>query len=232
MRPRTPRHPVVSSTGSADFDSNSYDLPILSDDNSFEFEYSSCLSHISSLFGRRNKKIGRFQKNYAMVLHMLRSVQQLNVSTRAYVLVWVALAQYTKDQNLVLKLSLGIAKLGPPTLSNALIKLNSGVSGTIGYLDLEYALSGQLTEKSDLFSFAMVLFEALCAKSSSTEIPECVDKGAGQPMMGEMEVELECALELQGSADAIKQLKESGTTTTTSLAPPPPPAHDMEDYTY
>ncbi|KAM1160706.1 hypothetical protein ACFX19_034281 [Malus domestica] len=127
---------------------------------------------------------------------------------------------------------MGIAKLGPPTLSNALIKLNSGVSGTIGYLDLEYALSGQLTEKSDLFSFAIGYLEVLCAKSSSTEIPECVDKGAGQPMMGEMEVELECALELQGSADAIKQLKESGTTTTTSLAPPPPPAHDMEDYTY
>lgn len=59
----------------------------------------------------------------------------------------------------------------------------------------------------------------------------CTLTGAGQPRMGEMEVELECALELQGSGDAANQLKESGTTTTTSLAPPPPPVHYMEDYT-
>ncbi|TQD81007.1 hypothetical protein C1H46_033422 [Malus baccata] len=50
-------------------------------------------------------------------------------------------------------------------------------------------------------------------------------------MMGEVQVELECALELQESADAVKQLKELGTSASTSLAPPLP-AHDMEDYTY
>ncbi|KAM0992456.1 hypothetical protein ACFX13_010864 [Malus domestica] len=172
------------------------------------------------------------------------------------------------DQNLVPKLSdLGIAKLGPFALSNALIKLNSEVSGTIGYLDPEYALSGKLTEKSDVFSFGIVLFEVLCAKSCSTEMPECVERGetfpamidpflagkvapdclrkfmniaercvrsagAERPTMGEAEVELECALELQESADAVKQLKELGTTASSSLAPPPPAAHDMEDYTY
>ncbi|KAM2567761.1 hypothetical protein EV1_010765 [Malus domestica] len=173
------------------------------------------------------------------------------------------------DQNLVPKLSdLGIAKLGPFALSNALIKLNSEVSGTIGYLDPEYASSDKLTEKSDVFSFGMVLFEVLCAKSCSTEMPEgaergetfpamidpflagkvapdCLRKfmniaeicvrpaGAERPTMGEAEVELERALELQESADAVKQLKELGTTASSSLAPPPPPAaHDMEDYTY
>ncbi|CAN6714650.1 unnamed protein product [Malus baccata var. baccata] len=170
------------------------------------------------------------------------------------------------DQNLVPKLSdFGLSKMGPPVVSNALIKLNSTVVGTFGYLDPEYALSGQLTEKSDVFSFGMVLLEVLCAKSVSREISECVQRGetfpamidpflmgkvapdclrkfmniavrcvrptgAERPTMGEVQVELECALELQESADAIKQLKELGTSASTSLAPLP--AHDMEDYTY
>ncbi|KAM2895669.1 hypothetical protein FF1_010740 [Malus domestica] len=171
------------------------------------------------------------------------------------------------DQNLVPKLSdFGLSKMGPPVLSNALIKLNSAVAGTLGYLDPEYVLSGQLTEKSDVFSFGMVLLEVLCAKSVPREIFECVergetfpamidpflmgkvapdclrkfmniavrcvrDTGAERPTMGEVQVELECALELQESADAVKQLKELGTSASTSLAPPLP-AHDMEDYTY
>ncbi|XP_048424450.1 receptor-like protein kinase FERONIA isoform X3 [Pyrus x bretschneideri] len=170
------------------------------------------------------------------------------------------------DQNLVPKLSdFGLSKMGPPALSNALIKLNSRVSGTFGYLDPEYALSGQLTEKSDVFSFGMVLFEVLCAKSGSREIPECVERGetfpamidpflvgkvapdclrkfmniaercvrptgAERPTMGEVQVELEGALELQERADAVKQLNELGTTASSSLASPP--AHDMEDYSY
>ncbi|CAN6714652.1 unnamed protein product [Malus baccata var. baccata] len=171
------------------------------------------------------------------------------------------------DQNLVPKLSdFGLSKTGPPVLSNALIRLNSAVAGTHGYADPEYILSGQLTEKSDVFSFGMVLLEVLCAKSVSREIFECVQRGetfpamidpflmgkvapdclrkfmniavrcvrstgAERPTMGEVQLELECALELQESADAVKQLKELGTSASTSLAPPLP-AHDTEDYTY
>ncbi|KAM1223196.1 hypothetical protein TB2_010491 [Malus domestica] len=171
------------------------------------------------------------------------------------------------DQNLVPKLSdFGLSKMGPPVVSNALIKLNSTVVGTFGYLDPEYALSGQLTEKSDVFSFGMVLLEVLCAKSVSREISECVHRGetfpamidpflmgkvapdclrkfmniavrcvrptgAERPTMGEVQVELECALELQERADAVKHLNELRTSASTSLAPPLP-AHDMEDYTY
>ncbi|KAM1526366.1 hypothetical protein ACFX15_010293 [Malus domestica] len=137
------------------------------------------------------------------------------------------------DQNLVPKLSgFVLSKRGPPVLSNALIRLNSELAGTKGYIDPEYVWSGQLTEKSDVFSFGMVLFEVLCAKSCSRDIPECVEKGdtfpamidpflvgkvapdclrkfmniakrcvrlsgAERPTMGEVEVELECALESQ-----------------------------------
>ncbi|KAM1095903.1 hypothetical protein EV1_010769 [Malus domestica] len=171
------------------------------------------------------------------------------------------------DQNLVPKLSdFGLSKMGPPVLSNALIKLTSRIFGTIGYLAPEYAMFGQLTEKSDVYSFGMVLLEVLCAKSVSREIFECVERGetfpamidpfligkvapdclrkfmiiamrcgrpagAERPTMGEVQVELECALELQERADTVKQLNELRTSASTSLAPPLP-AHDMEDYTY
>ncbi|XP_018498797.2 receptor-like protein kinase ANXUR2 [Pyrus x bretschneideri] len=161
------------------------------------------------------------------------------------------------DQSLEAKLcNFRLSKMGPPTLSNALIRLNSvsGVAGTFGYLDPEYDLSGQLTEKSDVFSFGMVLFEVLSAKYSR-EIPQlciahpadildsflmgkvapdslikfldifqrCVrPTGSQRPTMGEVEVELECALELQESADAEKELR----TPSTSLGCP------ADDYAY
>ncbi|XP_048424451.1 receptor-like protein kinase ANXUR2 isoform X4 [Pyrus x bretschneideri] len=171
------------------------------------------------------------------------------------------------DQNLVPKLSsFGLSKMGPPALSNALIKMNSNLTGTFGYVDPEYLDSGNVTEKSDVYSFGVVLLEVLCAKSililsnerpgsgaifpdlidpflKGKVAPDCLKKfmnitvrclrrtGAERPTMGEVQVELECALELQESADAVKQLKELGTSASTSLAPPLP-AYDMEDYTY
>ncbi|KAM1095900.1 hypothetical protein FF1_010738 [Malus domestica] len=163
------------------------------------------------------------------------------------------------DQSLEARLSnFRLSKMGPPTLSNALIRLNSnsGVSGTFGYLDPEYALSGQLTEKSDVFSFGVVLFEILSAKHSTeipgihmtlpadildpslmgTTAPDCLIKyldiiqrcvrptGAQRPTMGEAEVELEHAVELQERADAEKELR----TTITPLGRPAECAYDYQ----
>ncbi|CAN6714664.1 unnamed protein product [Malus baccata var. baccata] len=163
------------------------------------------------------------------------------------------------DQSLEAKLSnFRLSKMGPPTLSNALIRLNSnsGVSGTFGYLDPEYALSGQLTEKSDVFSFGVVLIEILSAKHSKeipgihmtlpadildtslmgTIAPDCLIKyldiiqrcvrrtGAQRPTMGEVEVELEHAVELQERADAEKELR----TTSTPLGRPADCAYDYQ----
>ncbi|KAL4382664.1 hypothetical protein AHAS_Ahas04G0256100 [Arachis hypogaea] len=42
-------------------------------------------------------------------------------------------------------------------------KVESGVKGTIGYLDPEYAATNMLTEKSDVFSFGIVLLEVVSA---------------------------------------------------------------------
>ncbi|CAN6714655.1 unnamed protein product [Malus baccata var. baccata] len=208
-----------------------------------------------------------WKQRLKICIGVARSIHYLHAGVKHIVIHrYVKCSSVLLDQNLVPKLSdFGMSKMGPPVLSNELIKLSSRVFGTIGYLAPEYALFGQLTEKSDVFSFGMVLLEVLCAKSVSREIFECVERGetfpamidpflmgqvapdclrkfmniavrcvrrtgAERPTMGEVQVELECALELQESADAVKQLKELGTSASTSLAPLP--AHDMEDYTY
>ncbi|KAA3474659.1 receptor-like protein kinase FERONIA [Gossypium australe] len=154
------------------------------------------------------------------------------------------------DEEWCCKLSdFGLSKLGPRSMSKALIRMNTRPAGTIGYVDPEYALYGELTEKSDVFSFGVVLFEVVFGKKAfnrtSVRInekhmlewaadslwkgtiyhdidpylkgriaPECLNKyleiasscvhrkGNERPAMGEVEVTLELALELQERADS------------------------------
>ncbi|RCV44541.1 hypothetical protein SETIT_9G382400v2 [Setaria italica] len=123
--------------------------------------------------------------------------------------------------------------------------------GTVGYLDPEYMMTCQLTEKSEVYSFGVVLLEVLCARpafsredpdeEASTLVawalrckvegnldqivdpylkgkinPQCLDKfvntaekclapkGTDRPSMGDVILDLEYALQLQGDAEASK----------------------------
>ncbi|KAE8654935.1 Malectin/receptor protein kinase family protein [Hibiscus syriacus] len=143
----------------------------------------------------------------------------------------------------------GLSKLGSFCMSKASkVRRESKIKGIHGYMAPEYAMHGELTEKSDVFSFGVVLFEVLFGRpeydSSLPEekrylfamamesiiegtiyhaidpqlkgriAPECLnkyleiafscvhDKGSERPEMGEVEVTLELALELQDRADA------------------------------
>ncbi|KAL4322713.1 hypothetical protein HN51_067866 [Arachis hypogaea] len=60
--------------------------------------------------------------------------------------------------------SLLISKRGALSTSKSLTRVESDVKGTIGYLDPEYLATTMLTEKSDVFSFGIVLLEVVSAK--------------------------------------------------------------------
>nr|POF07449.1 receptor-like protein kinase anxur2 [Quercus suber] len=99
--------------------------------------------------------------------------------------------------------------MGPPSLSKALIRVNSEVKGTFGYVDPAYVLTNQLTDKSDVYCLGVVLFEVLwkiapeCFKIYMNIVTSCLrEDNMEHPTIGEVEVGLEHALELQESADA------------------------------
>lgn len=79
------------------------------------------------------------------------------------------------DKDFVPKLSaLGLSKLGGTNVKNKLEKAPSRKTGTLGYADPEYIKSGNVTQKSDVFAFGVVLFEVLCVKSAA-EFEEHMD---------------------------------------------------------
>ncbi|KAL4353752.1 hypothetical protein GQ457_06G026920 [Hibiscus cannabinus] len=143
----------------------------------------------------------------------------------------------------------GISKLGSFCTSKASrVRRESKIIGTIGYMAPEYAVNGEMTEKTDVFAFGVILFQVLFgrpaedlslpqdlryilewAKESLREgtiyhamdpylkervAPGCLNKyleiasrcvhhdRKERPAMGEVEITLELALELQDRADA------------------------------
>ncbi|KAG7031112.1 Cold-responsive protein kinase 1, partial [Cucurbita argyrosperma subsp. argyrosperma] len=73
------------------------------------------------------------------------------------------------DRDLTPKISdFGLARLVPANMSH----ISTGVAGTIGYLAPEYAIRGQVTRKSDIYSFGVLLVEIVSGRcNKNTKLP-------------------------------------------------------------
>ncbi|KAI4346703.1 hypothetical protein L6164_007576 [Bauhinia variegata] len=72
------------------------------------------------------------------------------------------------DENWEPKIAgLNLSKRGPLSVSRKLIRVNSRVMGTCGIAEPEYAATGDLTEKVDVFAFGIMLLEIVSAKTPS-----------------------------------------------------------------
>ncbi|CAM0871299.1 unnamed protein product [Alopecurus aequalis] len=80
------------------------------------------------------------------------------------------------DGNLVSKIGdVGLSTLLPGTLSSRTVYKKTGLAGTLFYLDPEYQRTGQVSVKSDTYSFGMVILELLTARSP-IGLPELVER--------------------------------------------------------
>ncbi|XVE78550.1 hypothetical protein DITRI_Ditri13aG0154500 [Diplodiscus trichospermus] len=210
------------------------------------YEYMSRGSLSNYLFGEADALLG-WKQRLQICIGVARGLHYLHAGAKRGVV-----HRDIKSSNILLddegssKISdFALSKTGPlSNMSKPFIKTEA-VLGTYGYASPEYIRSGELTEKSDVFSFGVVLFEVLCGRKSidrelpghfllvwaakfiregtiyhvidpylqGTIAPDCFKKYLEitcscvhynrneRPDMGEVEVTLELALELQEKAD-------------------------------
>ncbi|XVF61265.1 hypothetical protein PTKIN_Ptkin08bG0116300 [Pterospermum kingtungense] len=114
------------------------------------------------------------------------------------------------DENYTAKVSdFGISKSSHSDVSLA----NTGVKGSIGYLDPEYLMSSELTEKSDVYSFGVVLLEVLCARpvvinSTQKEEVNIADWGLHWLKKGQLEKIIDPVLEDKIKPNSLRKFGE------------------------
>ena len=107
-----------------------------------------------------------WKQRLAICIGVARGLHYLHTGLkRTIILREVKTSVILLDQKLEAKLGdFRLFKMGPPSLSKALIRIESHVRGTYGYADPEYIQHGVLTDKSDVYSLGVVLFELLCGR--------------------------------------------------------------------
>ncbi|XVE78554.1 hypothetical protein DITRI_Ditri13aG0154900 [Diplodiscus trichospermus] len=209
------------------------------------YEYLSRRSLFDNLFGKDYVPL-YWKQRLKICIGVARGLHYLHIGAKRGVIhldlkCWNILLDNGRSSKIS---NFALSKMGPPGMFKPLQRMESRIVRR--YMSPEYVRYGELTEKSDVFSFGVVLFEVLCGRTfrnarspgsllivwaakfiregtiyhvidpylQGNIAPDCFKKYLEiacsclhydrneRPDMGEVEVTLELALELQEKADS------------------------------
>lgn len=121
------------------------------------------------LFGDRERKLG-WPVRQRIAIGMARGLEYLHYGARPSIIHRdIKASNILLDETFEVKVAdFGLAKFAPEGVSH----VSTRVAGTLGYVAPEYALYGQLTERTDVYSFGVVMLELLSGKKAFTSLGE------------------------------------------------------------
>ncbi|XP_060670416.1 probable LRR receptor-like serine/threonine-protein kinase At1g56140 [Ziziphus jujuba] len=128
----------------------------------YEYMANNSLEHV--LFGSKNLAL-KWSTRFNICLGIARGLAYLHEESQLRIIHRdVKASNVLLDSNLIPKISdFGLAKLFDTQKTH----ISTQVSGTAGYLAPEYAMRGQLTEKTDIFAFGVLALEIVSGRPNS-----------------------------------------------------------------
>jgi len=136
---------------------------IENDERMLVYEYMHNQSLDTFIFDEAKRRLLRWQKRFEIILGIARGLQYLHEDSRFRIIHRdLKASNVLLDRNMVPKISdFGIARMFGGDQTTAYTRK---VVGTYGYMAPEYAMDGQISIKSDVFSFGVLVLEIITGK--------------------------------------------------------------------
>ncbi|PWZ32436.1 Receptor-like serine/threonine-protein kinase SD1-8 [Zea mays] len=136
---------------------------IENDERMLVYEYMHNQSLDTFIFDEGKRRLLRWQKRFEIILGIARGLQYLHEDSRFRIIHRdLKASNVLLDRNMVPKISdFGIARMFGGDQTTAYTRK---VVGTYGYMAPEYAMDGQISIKSDVFSFGVLVLEIITGR--------------------------------------------------------------------